>query len=143
MKNIIRILAAWLILATALGCAEKIEHDTDLAAKRAVEFAETVFVWRNIEKGYMLLADETRSYVPINKFEETATQVDISRDPSKITVVGAAPVTPSEKLVNVVLACEGTKGRTYSVTVTLKGTRTTDYQVTKFVRWARPLVPSG
>jgi hypothetical protein len=139
----IRITSTLLLLTLLLGCGENIQHDTDLAARRAVEFADTVFVRQNMEKGYMLLAAETRSYVPFNKFEETATQVDIIHTPSKIAVVGAAPVTPSETLVNVVLACDGTDGRTYKVTVTLKGTKTSDYQVTKFVRWAVPLVPSG
>ena len=54
--KIVRISSTLLSLTLLLGCGENIQHDTELAARRAVEFPEIVFVRRNMEKGYLLLA---------------------------------------------------------------------------------------
>jgi len=71
MRQTFSLLIVWIYLATVAGCSGKVEHDLDLAVKRAVEFADTTFVRHDIEKGYSLLTDNARSYVPFNKFEET------------------------------------------------------------------------
>lgn len=123
-------MAAWLILATALGCAEKIEHDTDLAAKRAVEFAEATFVRRNLEQGYALMADKARSYVPLDKFTEKVAKMHPSGHPNKITAVSAVPIT-GEKLVAVSLRGAGDGGQ-FEYTFSVAGTAATDYRVTMF-----------
>jgi hypothetical protein len=115
------------LLLCSLGCAEKIEHDTVLATKRAVEFAETIFVRRDLDKAYALLADNARSYVPFAKFAETVNMLHSSGYPTTITVVGAAAPVQNEKVINVVLRTERS---TY--TVTLVGTATSDYRVMSF-----------
>lgn len=127
MKNIIGGLA---LLAIFTGCAEKFDHDPDLAAKRAVEFAEETFVRRNPERGYALLADKARSYVPMEKFTEKLTKMHPSSHPRKITVVGADPVL-GEKIVHVRLRGEGADGD-FEYAVTVVGTKATDYRVTTF-----------
>src|SRR5437867_6765179 len=76
-----RIGAAIFFLTGMFGCAEKIEHDLELAAKRGVEFAEVAFVRRNLDKGYALLATKARSYVPIEKFNETVSEMHRSGYP--------------------------------------------------------------
>jgi len=53
-----------LLLLMLFGCGENIQHDTELAARRAIEFAELAFVRQNLEKSHLLLADSARSYVP-------------------------------------------------------------------------------
>jgi hypothetical protein len=127
MRNIV----AGIILLTAFfGCAEKFDHDRDLAAKRAVEFAEETFVRRNSEKGYALLADKARSYVPMEKFTEKLTKMHPSSHPQKITVVGAEPVL-GEKIVHIRLRGEGANG-SFEYAVTVVGTAATDYRVTTF-----------
>jgi hypothetical protein len=130
MKNIVRIMATWFMLATGLGCSEKIEHDTGLASKRAVEFAEATFVRRNLDQGYALLADKARSYVPLDKFTEKVTQMHPSGHPNKVTVVSAVPVA-GEKLVIVSLRSAGDGGQ-FEYAVSMAGTAATDYRVTLF-----------
>lgn len=138
----LKIFAALFILATSFGCAEKIEHDVDLASKRGFEFAETTFVRRNLDKGYALLTDKVRSYVPVDKFKETVSEMHRTGYPTRITVVGAAPAIPGEKIVNVVLRGEDS-AKQFHYTVTVAGTASTDYHVTTFGLGAIPLLPSG
>lgn len=137
-----RIGAAIFFLTGMFGCAEKIEHDLELAAKRAVEFAEVTFVRRNLDKGYALLATKARSYVPIEKFNETVSEMHRSGYPVRVTVVGAASPIPGEKVVNVVLRGED-GGKQFHYRVTVAGTATTDYHVTTFGGGATPLLPLG
>jgi hypothetical protein len=66
----VRITSTLLLLTLLFGCGENIRHDTDLAAKRALESAEMDFVRQNLEKSRLLLADNARSYVPLDKFKE-------------------------------------------------------------------------
>jgi hypothetical protein len=58
------IIAAIFLLTGMFGCAESIEHDSNLASRRAVEFAETTFVRRNLDKGYALLAERHGAMCP-------------------------------------------------------------------------------
>ena len=125
----LKIFAALFILAASFGCAEKIEHDVDLARKRALEFAETVFVRRNLDKGYALLADKVRSYVPMEKFNEKLTKMHPNGHPSNVTAVRAEPVL-GERIIHVSLRGEG--GCQFEYAVTVAGTATTDYRVTTF-----------
>ena len=48
---------AALALTMLAGCAESVKHDEILAAKRALQFGQAVFVEKNFDKGYDLLAD--------------------------------------------------------------------------------------
>src|SRR5574341_570350 len=88
------------LLAAMTGCAEQFDHDIDLARKGAIEFAEAAFVRRNMDKGYALLADNARSYVPLDKFTEKVKQMHRSGYPDKITALDVVPV-KGEKLVHV------------------------------------------
>ena len=65
----VRITSTLLLLTLLFGCGENIQHDTDLAARRAVEFAETAFVRRILRK-HLLLADNTEVTCPWDKFKE-------------------------------------------------------------------------
>jgi hypothetical protein len=118
-----------LFLAMAGGCAEKVEHDTALATKRAVEFAEATFVRGNIDQGYAMLADKARGYVPLNIFADKVKQMHPSGRPNKIFVLSATPV-KGEKLIKVTLRGEGDGQFLYSIA--LLGTATDDYRVTTF-----------
>jgi hypothetical protein len=124
------LIAAIFSLIGMFGCAESIEHDSKLASKRAVEFAEATFVRRNLDKGYALLADKARSYVPTEKFNEKVTKMHPNGYPSRVTAVNAVAV-PGERIVNVSLRGEGSAGA-FDYAVTLVGTAATDYQVTTF-----------
>jgi hypothetical protein len=123
-------LALLCLLLLSSACAEEISHDEKLATARAVEFAETTFVRRNMDKGYVLLADKARSYVPPNIFADKVTKMHPSGYPDKVAGAGAVPV-KGEKIVQVRVRGEGS-GERYEYAVTLTGTAATDYRVTTF-----------
>ena len=118
-----------LFLTMAGGCAEKIDHDTALATKRAIEFAEATFVRGNLDQGYSLMADKARNYIPLNIFADKVKQMHPSGHPNKIAGLSAAPV-KGEKLVTVTLRGEGDGQFLY--TIALLGTAADDYRVTTF-----------
>jgi hypothetical protein len=118
-----------LFMGMAGGCAEKIDHDTTLATKRALEFAEATFVRGNLDQGYGMLADKARNYIPMNIFADKVKQMHPSGRPNKIAGLSAAPV-KGEKLVTVTVRGEGDGQFLYTIAVL--GTATDDYRVTTF-----------
>lgn len=124
-----KLVALLAILTTAFSCAESIDHDTGLATKRAIEFAEATFVRGNVDQGYALLADKARSYVPLNIFSDKVSKMHPSGRPSKVTGISAEAV-KGEKIVNVTLRGEGDGQFTYGISLT--GTTASDYRVTTF-----------
>ena len=118
-----------LFLLMTGGCAENVDHDTALATKRAIEFAEATFVRGNLDQGYAMLADKARAYVPLNIFADKVKQMHPSGRPSKIAGLSAAPI-KGEKIVNVTLRGEGDGQFMYGIA--LIGTAATDYRVSTF-----------
>jgi len=112
-----------------LGCAGKAAHDEALAAKRAMEFAETVFVQNDIEKGYRLLSDGTRRHVPIEKFKETVTRMHPKGYPTSVTAREFEPMPGGEKAIYIFLTSDGSGDR-FDYKLTLEGSSATDYRVT-------------
>jgi len=118
-----------LFLLMTGGCAENVDHDTALATKRAIEFAEATFVRGNLDQGYAMLADKARAYVPLNIFADKVKQMHPSGRPSKIAGLTAAPI-KGEKIVNVTLRGEGDGQFMYGIA--LIGTSAADYRVSTF-----------
>jgi len=116
-----------------LGCAGKAAHDEALAAKRALEFAEAVFVQNDIEKGYRLLSDGARRYVPIEKFKETVTRMHPKGYPTSVTATEFEPMPGGEKAIYIFLTGDG-PGDRFDYTLTLEGSRATDYRVSTLER---------
>ena len=112
----LKLAAMLLFLVMTGGCAENFDHDTALATKRAIEFAEATFVRGNLDQGYAMLADKARAYVPLNIFADKVKQMHPSGRPSKIASLTAAPV-KGEKIVNVTLRGEGDGQFMYGITV--------------------------
>ena len=125
----LKLAAMLLFLVMTGGCAENIDHDTALATKRAIEFAEATFVRGNLDQGYAMLADKARAYVPLNIFADKVKQMHPSGRPSKIASLTAAPI-KGEKIVNVTLRGEGDGQFMYGIA--LIGTSATDYRVSTF-----------
>jgi hypothetical protein len=121
--------ALLLFLAMTAACAGNIDHDTALATKRAVEFAEAAFVRGNLDQGYGMLADKARSYVPINIFADKVKQMHPSGRPNRVVGLSAAPV-KGERLINVTVRGEGDGQFLYNIA--LIGTAADDYRVTTF-----------
>jgi hypothetical protein len=125
----------FLLLACALlvvGCAKSFEHDPKLAARRAEEFARVVFIKRDFDTGYMLLADSARRYVPPEKFRETVVKAHPKRYPNNIAATDYEPMS-GEKAIYVYLSGVN-DGEQFHYTLTLDGTAASDYKVMRFSR---------
>ena len=66
------------------ACSDSFEHDHKLAAKRAEEFAQIAFVRQDFEKGYAMLSDSGKRYVPLEKFKEAVVKSHPRSYPTKI-----------------------------------------------------------
>jgi hypothetical protein len=111
-----------------LGCVGKTAHDETLAAKRAMEFAETVFVQNDLEKGYRLLSDGARRHVPIEKFKETVRRMHPKGYPTSVAAREFEPMPGGEKAIYIFLTGDGSGDR-FDYKLTLEGSSATDYRV--------------
>ena len=114
-----------------IGCSP-IKHDEDLAKKRALEFAELVFVRQNIEQGYAQLSDAAKRYVSAEKFRETISRIHSDGYPTRITVTGYKPML-NEKAIYIFLSGENS-GKQFRYMLTLEGTAASDYRVSVITR---------
>lgn len=129
MRNFLLLFTGAVLL---FACAESFEHDQKMAAKRAEEFAEVVFVHQNFEKGYTMLSDSGKRYVPLEKFKETVIKSHSKTYPTKITATDYEPMS-GEKAIYIYVSGENA-GEQFNYTLILDGTAATDYKVTRFSR---------
>src|SRR5829696_8115964 len=82
-----RLHRVWLIIIFAFinGCADKYEHDPNLTAQKAEEFAALVFVKQDFDGAYALLADGIRRHVTPAQFKQTLAKTQTGGAPAKIT----------------------------------------------------------
>jgi hypothetical protein len=123
-----------------LGCTRPIEHDEALAAKRALEFAEVSFVKQDLEKGYGLLSDAARRYVPLEKFKETVSRLNPSGQATNVTATEYEPM-PGEKAIYIYVNLKNSGGQV-AFTITMEGAAATDYRVSKIIRADSSFLPS-
>ena len=117
-------LAVW-----AIGCPKPIQHDENMAAKRAVEFARVVLIDKNLERGYELLSDSGKRHVPLDKFKQTILSMNARGYPSRVTATDYEPM-PGEHAIYIFL--RGQNGdEQFNYRITLEGTAATDYKVLK------------
>ena len=127
----------FLIFACIIGCiacGDPINHDAALAGKRAIEFAKVAFVQQDVEKAYAMLSGNTKRYVPLEKFKETLSRLHPSGHPSKVTAIEYEPM-PGEKAIYIYITGEDSSG-SFEYTLTMEGTASTDYRVSKIARGA-------
>jgi hypothetical protein len=116
------------VLAIGLtGCSEPVQHDDDLARKRAIEFAEIALVRHDFDGGYALLSSGAKSHVTVEKFRETLLRLHPDGYPTRITVTGYKPMF-NERAIYVYLSGEAS-GKQFQYTITLEGTAASDYRV--------------
>lgn len=129
-----------LCLTGSLSCAEAVKHDPELAARRAVEFARVALVQQNVDKAYELLSPSTKRYVPREKFKETLSRLNPSGRPSRIMAIEYEPMA-GEKAIYIYVVGQDA-GEQYAYTVTMEGTASTDYRVSKITRGTSSYLPS-
>ncbi len=120
------------LLISIAACAEKVDHNAQLAAKRAEEFARVVFVNQNLEQGYPLLAEGTRRYVSIGQFKEVIAKLHPNGYPNIVRATGDEPM-KGEKAIYIYLTGDNS-GRHFYYRLTMQGTAATDYRVLRFDR---------
>ncbi|HYA27710.1 MAG TPA: hypothetical protein VEI95_02760 [Acidobacteriota bacterium] len=115
-------------LATLAGsCAKTIKHDENLAAKRAIEFAQVVLVDKNFDKGYELLADGGKRHISPDKFKETVTRLHPRGFPTKVTAKEYQPM-PGENAIWIYLVGQNSEDQ-FQYRLTMEATDTGDYKV--------------
>ena len=119
----------WFLAVWAISCAKPIQHDENMAAKRAVEFARVVLIDKNLERGYELLSDGGKRHVPLDKFKQTILSMNARGYPSRVTATDYEPM-PGEQAIYIFL--RGQNGdEQIQYRITLQGTAATGYRVLK------------
>src|SRR5215470_2477177 len=135
MKSLPRFFIWIFALIAVASCQKPIEHNPVLAAQKAVEFVRVAFVRQDDAAAYELLSNATRRYVPLDKFKETLSRLRPSTRPSKITATEYEPM-PGEKAIYVYIVVGENPDQQTEYTVTMEGTASTDYRVSKITRGA-------
>jgi hypothetical protein len=119
----------WLFMLWAISCAKPVQHDENLAAKRALEFARVVLIDKNLERGYDLLSDSGKRHVPIDKFKQTILSMNARGYPSRVTATDYEPM-PGEQAIYIFLRGQ-TGDEQVQYRITLEGTAAAGYKVLK------------
>ena len=120
------------LAACLTGCSEPIAHDEEMAAKRALEFAEVALIKQDFDAAYALLSNKAKSYVPVEKFKETIRRLHPQGYPLTVRTTGFKPMT-DEKAIYIYLSADTADGQ-FHYTLTLTGTAASDYQVSVVAR---------
>ncbi len=120
------------LAACVTGCSEPIIHNEELAAKRALEFAEVALVKQDLDAAYALLANKAKSYVSAEKFKETIQRLHPDGYPLTVRTTGFKPM-KDEKAIYIYLSAD-TANRQFHYTLTLDGTAASDYKVSVVAR---------
>lgn len=127
---------SWLLIMALVvilsGCAESVKHDEVRAAKRALEFARTVFFENNLDKGYDSLAEGGRRHVPRDKFKQSIAAMHARDYPAKVSAVEYEPMA-DEKAIYIFLTGQNSEEQ-FNYRLTMEGSAASDYKVLKIDR---------
>jgi hypothetical protein len=115
------------LMALTGSCAETTKHDENLAAKRAVEFAQTVLINKNFDKGYDLLAEGGKRHISLEKFKETLTRLHPRGFPTRVTAKEYQAM-PGEKAIWIYLVGQNSEDQ-FQYRLTMEATGAGDYKV--------------
>ena len=111
----------------APSCAKTTQHDEQLAAKRAIEFAQVALVNGNFDTGYDLLAAGGKRYISREKFKETVARLHPRGLPTKVTAKEYQPM-PGEQAIWIYLVGQNAEEQ-FQYRITMEATGHGDYQV--------------
>lgn len=109
------------------GCAESTKQDENLAAQRAIEFAQIVLVNKNFDQGYQLLSDGGKRHISLAKFKETMTRLHPRGFPTGVTAKEYQPM-PGENALWIYLSGQNPEDQ-FHYRVTMEATASGDYKV--------------
>lgn len=121
--------AALALLVFLASCAESVKHDETLAARRALEFGRVIFLEKNLDRGYDLLADGGRRHVPRDKFKQSVAAMHSRDYPTKLTAMEYEPMA-DEKAIYIFVRGQNSEEQ-FNYRFTMEGTAASDYKVLK------------
>lgn len=135
MKRTLLMICQWLrpyssmlaLCALVASCAESTQHNENLAAKRAIEFAQVTLVNKNLDKGYELLAAGGKRHISLDKFKETVTRLHPRDFPTKVIAKEYQPM-PGEKAMWIYLTGQNGEDQ-FQYRLTMEATANGDYKV--------------
>ncbi|MGH7784296.1 MAG: hypothetical protein ACREO5_10705 [Candidatus Binatia bacterium] len=127
-RSIFRALTSSLLTVVLLtGCAESTKQDENLAAKRAIEFAQIVLVNKNFDQGYELLSDGGKRHISLAKFKETMTRLHPRGFPTRVTAKEYQPM-PGENALWIYLSGQNPEDQ-FQYRLTMEAIASGDYKV--------------
>ena len=127
-RPIFRALTMFLVAVVWLtGCAESTKQDENLAAQRAIEFAQIVLVNKNFDQGYQLLSDGGKRHISLAKFKETMTRLHPRGFPTSVTAK-EYQLMPGENSLWIYLSGQNPEGQ-FNYRLTMEATASGDYKV--------------
>ena len=115
------------LVALLTSCAESTQHDENLAAKRAIEFAQVTLIDKNLDQGYELLSAGGKRHISLDKFKETVTRLHPRGFPAKVTAKEFQPM-PGEKALWIYLVGQNSEDQ-FQYRLTMEATAGGDYKV--------------
>jgi hypothetical protein len=109
------------------GCAESTRQDENLAAQRAIEFAQIVLVNKNFDQGYELLSEGGKRHISLAKFKETMTRLHPRGFPTGVTAKEFQPM-PGENALWIYLTGQNPEDQ-FHYRLTMEATASGDYKV--------------
>ncbi|MCZ6479352.1 MAG: hypothetical protein O6929_02945 [candidate division NC10 bacterium] len=135
--------AIYLILGSLVlySCINIIVHDEKKAASKAKEFAEAAFINGNIEVGYSLLSERTKSSLSSERFREIIERMHPDSTPITINSMEYEPI-PGQKAMNIYLLAKKNNEEFY-YRLLMVGTKDSGYKVERFLRGKGPYPSSN
>ena len=115
------------LCALVASCAESTQHDENLAAKRAIEFAQAALVNKNLDKAYELLSAGGKRHISLDKFKEAVTRLHPRGFPAKVTAKEYQPM-PGEKALWIYLTGQNAEDQ-FQYRLIMEATDNGDYKV--------------
>jgi hypothetical protein len=109
------------------NCAQSTPHDENLAAKRAIEFAQVTLINKNLDQGYELLAPGGKRHISLDKFKETVTRLHPRGFPTRVTAKEFQAM-PGENAMWIYLTGQNSEDQ-FQYRLTMEATGNGDYKV--------------
>lgn len=131
LSNALSRCTLWLIVILGcLSCADKFEHNPNLAAQKAEEFATLAWVKQDYNGAYALVADGLRRHVSLDQFKQTLTRNPSATQPARIVAREYEPMS-GEKAIYIYLTGEDGGGPS-NYRITMEGSAGAGYTVLRF-----------
>jgi hypothetical protein len=137
MRNYLRLISLALIVLPNASCVpffNRINHDPDTAAIRAIEFAKEAFIDLNQPEAYSYFTEEMQRNVSFDKYIDTIARMHPLKFPQVVTATEYEPIPGKESLV-ILLDGENADEK-FHYRLTMAGTTYSNYEIAGMFRVA-------